>query len=330
MLDGEFRMSQSLSKILLPLLLALPLAAATWTEDFSSNPAATGWQIFGDTSQFTWDATHQNLAVTWDSSRSNTYFWRPFGTILAKQDDFSFAFDLRLTDLATGLTPGKTNAFEFTIGLLNFNNATNTSLWRGTGVNSAHGARNTCEFDYFPDAGFGDTISPTLIASNNQFSTAFAFPLTIDPGALFHITMSYTAANRTLTTTMTRNGAAFGPIPDVIFSASRDFRFDRFAVISWSDAGTTDSLLAHGTVDNITLTTPPPAVQNFSIARTNSLSQAQLASRTNFFYTLERTADFQTWANSSPTVSGTGTTLLLQDTNAPAAKYFYRVRAERP
>ena len=330
MLDGEFRMSQSLSKIFLPLLLALPLAAATWTEDFSSNPAATGWQIFGDTNLFTWDATHQNLAVTWDSSRSNTYFWRPFGTILAKQDDFSFAFDLRLTDLATGLTPGKTNAFEFTIGLLNFNNATNTSLWRGTGVNSAHGARNTCEFDYFPDAGFGDTISPTLIASNNQFSTAFAFPLTLDPGALFHIAMSYTAANRTLTTTMTRNGAAFGPIPDVIFSASRDFRFDRFAVISWSDAGTADSLLAHGTVDNITLTTPPPAVQNFSIARTNSLSQAQLTSRTNFFYTLERTADFQTWANSSPTVSGTGTTLLLQDTNAPAAKYFYRVRAERP
>lgn len=323
-------MSRSLSQIFLALLLAAPLAAATWTEDFSSNPVANGWQIFGDTNLFTWNPTHQNLAVTWDSSRSNSYFWRPFGTILAKQDDFSFAFDLRLTDLATGVTPGKTNAFEFTIGLLNFNNATNSNLWRGTGVNSAHGARNTCEFDYFPDAGFGDTISPTLIASNNQFSTQFAFPLALDPGALFHIAMSYTAANRTLTTTMTRNGAAFGPIPDVIFSATRDFRFDRFAVISWSDAGTTDSLLAHGVVDNIIITTPPPAVQNLSIARTNNLWQAQLTSRTNFFYTLERTADLQTWANISPTVSGTGTTLLLQDTNAPSAKYFYRVRAERP
>ena len=323
-------MLRSLQLILLALLLAAPLAAATWTEDFSSNPAANGWQIFGDTNLFTWNPTNQNIAVTWDSSRSNSYFWRPFGTILAKQDDFSFAFDLRLTDLATGVTPGKTNAFEFTIGLLNFNNATNSNLWRGTGVNSAHGARNTCEFDYFPDAGFGDTISPTLIASNNQFSTQFAYPLALDPGALFHIAMSYTAANRTLTTTMTRNGAAFGPIPDVIFSATRDFRFDRFAVISWSDAGTTDSLLAHGVVDNIIITPPPPAVQNLSIARTNNLWQAQLTSRTNFFYTLERTADLQTWANIPPTVSGTVTTLLLQDTNAPSAKYFYRVRAERP
>lgn len=323
-------MRRSLQQILLALLLASPLAAATWTEDFSSNPAANGWQVFGDTNLFTWNPTNQNIAVTWDSSRSNSYFWRPFGTILAKQDDFSFAFDLRLTDLVTGVTPGKTNAFEFTIGLLNFNNATNSNLWRGTGVNSAHGARNTCEFDYFPDAGFGDTISPTLIASNNQFSTAFAFPLALDLGALFHIAMSYTAANRTLTTTMTRNGASFGPIPDVIFSASRDFRFDRFAVISWSDAGTTDSLLAHGVVDNIIITVPPPAVQNFSIARTNNLWQTQLTSRTNFFYTLERTADLQTWASISPTVSGTGTTLLLQDTNAPSAKYFYRVRAERP
>lgn len=325
-------MSRLLQQILLALLLATPLAAAPWTEDFSGDPARNGWQVFGATNLFHWNSTNQNLEVTWDSSRSNSFFWRPFGTILAKQDDFSFSFDLRLTDIAVGVTPGKTNTFQFAIGLLNSSSAINTNLQRGTGANATRGARNTCEFDYFPDTGYGNTISTVIISSNNVWAYQNTFPLALDPGALFHVAMSYTAANRTLTTTMTRNGAAFGPVNDLIVStsASRDFRLDRVAVISWSDAGSDGSLLAHGVVDNITVTVPPPAVQSFSGTRTNSVWQAQFTGRTNFIYALERTADFQTWANAATNLSGTGATQFLSDTNPPAGNAFYRVRAERP
>jgi hypothetical protein len=66
------------------------------------------------------------------------------------------------------------------------------------------------------------------------------------------------------------------------------------------------------------------------VTKTNNTWQAQFTSRTNFIYTLERTADFQSWTNASPSASGNGGNIFLTDTNAPSAKFFYRVRAERP
>jgi len=56
----------------------------------------------------------------------------------------------------------------------------------------------------------------------------------------------------------------------------------------------------------------------------------QFASRNNWFYTLERTADFQSWSPASASTPGNGGTLFLQDTNTPSDNAFYRVRANRP
>ena len=38
-------------------LFAARSGATTITEDFSANPLQNGWQIFGDTNLFQWDAT---------------------------------------------------------------------------------------------------------------------------------------------------------------------------------------------------------------------------------------------------------------------------------
>jgi hypothetical protein len=310
--------------------------AATFTENFPADPLQNGWRIFGDTNLFAWDSTNQNLVVTWDSSQTNSYFYRPLGTILARSDDFGISFDLQLADIAIGVNPAKTNTFEIAVGFINFAGATNTTLERGTGRSSTHGAHNTCEFDYFPDSGHGATISPTIISSNNQFATTFAFPFVLDPGALFHVTMNYTTSNRTLHTTMTRNGAPFadGAIPDSVLnspgSTFTDFRLDQFAVINWSDAGADGSLLAHGTLDNFVVTVPPPPVQNLTGAFSNKIWQAQFISQSNWLYTLESTTDFVSWDGVSTATSGNGTNLFLPDTNSIAGKSFYRVRADRP
>jgi len=313
------------------LVAASDCGAATITEDFSTDPLQDGWQIFGDTNLFQWDSTNQNLDVTWDSSQTNSYFYHPLGTILAKSDDFGMSFDLQLSDIAIGINPSKTDTFELAVGFINLASATSTNLERGTGINSAHGARNTCEFDYFPDSGYGATISPTLISSNNQFATQFAFPLALDPGALFHVTMNYTATNKTLSTTMTRNGESFGSIPDVVLGSSfNDFRPDQFAIINWSDAGADGSLLAHGTVENFVITVPPPPVQNLTGNFTNAFWQVQFMSQSNWLYTLERTTDFISWNDVSISTSGNGTNLFLQDTNSLPNQAFYRVSAQRP
>ncbi|MGI8966846.1 MAG: hypothetical protein ACR2H1_12275, partial [Limisphaerales bacterium] len=93
-------------------LVAVSLArAATFQEDFSENPADRGWKIFGDTNLFQWNAITQNLAVTWDSSRTNSYFYYLLNTILNRNDDFSFAFDLRLTEIIGGANPIKPSTF---------------------------------------------------------------------------------------------------------------------------------------------------------------------------------------------------------------------------
>jgi hypothetical protein len=305
--------------------------AATIDENFSSNPQQNGWQIFGDPNLFQWDATNENLDVTWDSSQTNSYFYHSLGTIVAKSDDFSLSFDLQLSDIAIGVNPSKSDAFELVVGFINLVSATSTNLERGAGINATHGAHNTCEFDYFPDSGYGATISPTLISSNNQFATKFAFPLTIDPGALFHVTMAYTASNLTLQTTVTRNGQPFGTIPNVVLGGSfKDFRLDQVAVCSYSDAGADGSLLAHGTVDNFVVTVPPPPVQNLSGNFTCGVWQAQFLGQSNWLYTMQRSVDFQSWTNISSIKPGNATNLFLQDAGPPVDKAFYRISAQRP
>jgi hypothetical protein len=315
------------------LVAASTCGAATFTEDFSADPLQNGWQLFGDTNLFQWDSTNQNLDVTWDSSQTNSYFYHSLGTILAKSDDFGLSFDLQLSYIAIGVNRLKTNTFEVVVGFINLATATSTNLERGTGVSSTHGARSVCEFDYFPDSGHGATISPTIISSNNQFATTFAFPFTLDTGALFHVTMNYTAASKTMHTVMTRNGAPFadGAIPDVILGSSfKDFRFDQVAVCSYSDAGADGSLYAHGTVDNFVVTVPPSPAQNLTGSFTNGVWQAQFLSQSNWLYTLQRSADLQSWTTVSTTTPGNATNLLLQDTGPPADKAFYRINAQRP
>lgn len=304
--------------------------AVSFREDFAANPAIQSWQAFGDQSLFHWNSTNQNLEVTWDSSHPNSYFARPLNTVLSRSDDFSLDFDLRLADITVGTTPGKPFTFQLAIGFINLLKATGTNFLRGTGTDSP----DLAEFDYFPDSGFGATVSPTVISSNSQFASSFNFPLELTTQDWFHVAMSYTASNQTLVTRMTRNGLTFGPIQDVAFGANfTDFRADHFAICSYNDAGQdpqfAGSVLAHGVVDNILVAVPDPAVRDLAGAFASGGWQAEFVARTNWLYALERTEDLRTWTPITPVTPGAEGRLTLVDTNA-TAKAFYRVRAERP
>jgi hypothetical protein len=304
--------------------------ATVITEDFFADPRSNGWQIFGNTNLFQWDSTNHDLAVTWDSSQANSYFYHPLGTVLTHDDDFSITFDLQLNDVAVDGF-----GFELAISLLNFADATSTNLQRGVGIDPAFGARSVAEFDYFPDAGFGATISPTMISSNNQFASAFNFPLELTNGISFHIVMTYTASNQTFSTLITNNsnGQPFGPIDDVLLNSYgtnfSDFRLDTVAISNYSDTNSYGSIFVHGIVDNFVVTVPPPPIQDLTGAFSNGVWPVQFISRSNWLYTLERTIDFQSWTTVSGPASGNGTNLFLQDAHPPTDKAFYRVSAER-
>ena len=309
--------------------------AAPLAEDFSANPLQGGWQIFGNSSLFHWNSTNQNLEVTWDSSQPNSYLHHPLGTILARDDDFSLAFDLRVDDIGPGPDTNKPYTFDLVLGFLNLSEATDSNFLRGTGYDSP----DLFELDYFWDAGYGSTVWPAIVDTNSNFnwngSTDYAKHVLI-PGDWYRVSMNYTASNQTLMTTLTNFAQTDGvAITNLVNGFFTDFRVDTVSISSYSDAGQDPqwgegSIFAHGVVDNIVVIVPPPPIQNLTGAFSNGWWQAQFLSRSNWLYTLERAADLFSWTNVSPATPGNAATLFLQDTNPPAGQACYRVRAQRP
>ena len=325
-------------------LSVVSASASTICENFTNNPAADGWQIFGNTNLFRWKATNQHLAVTWDSSQSNSYFYHPLGMTLGRTNNFMLGFEFRLNDIAIGTDPGYPSVFQIGIGLLNFTEATNNNFIIGSGYQ----APDVVEFDYFP--AFADThhhysasVTTPIISSDNNFaSVGFTVPLELVPGANYHAVMIYTAADQTLRTALSSNGVPVGPIQDTTLNAGfDDFKVDTISINSYSDAGqdTTvytnidgstvvyaGSVLAHGVVDKIAFGSPLPHTQVLAAAP----GQVQFNGATNWVYTLERTADFQSWTEVSASASSWDGVMTLSDTNQPSSRAFYRIRTDLP
>ncbi len=309
-------------------------SAATFEEDFATDPGARGWRVFGQTNLFSWDATQQNLRVTWDSSQPNSYYYHPLGTILSRTDDFTLEFNLRLSDIAP---LAKVGPFEIAVSLLNFSNALRPDLWRGSGVDPTHGPRDLVEFDYFP-AGYltnwgnvDPSPSPTIVSSDNQFASVFPL-LELTNGVNYHVRLSYNSAAQALHTTIDCEGFVFPSIDDVLLDTNfTDFRVDTIAISSYSDQGDIyDSVLAHGIIDQLVVTTPPLPLEQVLGVWTNGTWQVQFASQTNWTYVLERSSDLAAWSSVSPPAAGTGAVLVLEDPAPPGGSAFYRVRAQKP
>jgi len=305
-------------------LFVTPSGAVTFTEDFSTDPLANGWQIFGNTNLFQWDALNQELDVTWNSTNRNSYFYRPLGTVLTVDDDFSVSFDLQLSN-ATAYGYG----FELAIGLLRFADATNADFSRSGGASP-----NLFEFDYFPADDFGDKVSIDATLKDSQSGYAgfyFAYDnLSLDPGITYHVTLVHAAGMPNVTGEVLADGQPYTTLTNIYNGFPLNFQIDTLAIDGYQDDGFGDSIVASGVVDNLSVTYPPPPVQNLAGVFTGNAWQVQFINRTNWLYTLQRSADFQSWTDVSPVTGGNGTHLFLLDTNPPAEGAFYRVRAERP
>jgi hypothetical protein len=297
--------------------VAVAAHATVINEKFFADPLPNGWQIFGDTSLFQWDSANQNLAVTWDSSRTNSYFYHPLGATFTQADSFCVQFDLNLADVnATGY-------FQLAVGLCNFAEATATNFSRAN-FNSP----NLFEFDYFPDTGFGPSINATLIDANSglYFVTDATQPLLTN--TTYRIVLLHPAGAAAISGTVYTNGQVFTRMPSISNYGVNSFNLDALAVFNYTtlDDIYGDALLAHGTIDNLAFASPLP----ISTAKTFAAGQIRFASDTNWLYTLEQTADLKNWSPAAPAIFGNGTNLILSATNLPADKSFYRVRAELP
>lgn len=327
----RFRLTFSLA--LAVLSLCWTSHAITITEDFSTNPFQNGWAAFGDTNLFQWDSTNQNLAVTWDSSQTNSYFYLPLGTTLTMTDAFSVDFDIELNDIQW------TNVFQIAVGLLNFTKATDPGFSRGGGTSP-----NIFEFDYFPDSGDSQN-DPSVDATMTDATAAITdFPdfyfvydnLSLQTNVVYHVRLNHNAGDATITGLILTNGQVFTTMPivgDTFGEVIGPFALDTIAVISYSGVGQDPSffgtILAHGSVDNITVTLPP-AVRNFSGEFTNDTWQLQFGTYATWDYTLQRSTNLISWSDASVTLPGTGNIMGFSDTNALTSQAFYRIRAQQP
>lgn len=324
----KYAMSRSAAVLLLAgVVCAAPARAATFTENFTTNPLQNGWQVFGDTNLFQWDATNQVMDVTWDSSQSNSYFYHPLGTILTINDSFSLAFDLNLSSQSA------VGYFELAVGLFNVTEATNADFSRAL-VNSP----NLFEFDYYPasggeDASIDATLADMTVTETNDGDFYFAYDdVPLLNNVTYHVILTHEAGEGTIEGEVLTNGTVYTALPNMYPGPITDFRIGTVAIINYTstDDPYGDAVNAQGAVGNVVVTMPPPPVQNLTLVTSNALCQAQFCSQTNWLYVLQRTCDFQSWTNVTPPISGNGTNLVLQDPAPPGRKAFYRVNATRP
>jgi hypothetical protein len=313
------------------------LHAATITEDFSTAPTARGWEIHNDASLFVWNSTNENLEVTWDSSKTNSYFRLPIAPITSEQD-FSVALDVHMQDMEIGTTEGRPSTFQIAFGFQNRTSADAINFIRGTGANTP----NLAEFNFMPDSGFGPTVWPAMFPTNGfmNYSAASDFGVFELPiGVPVHVHLNYTATNHTLALQILTNGVTVGQIvraPLTETNATIGFQLDAFSISSYSDEGQfpgefQGSILAHGTIDNIEITLPSSPIQLATGRLVNGSWQHEVIGEPGWLYSLEASANFETWTEVASPVAGTGSPITLTpSTPETSTLRFFRVKAVRP
>lgn len=298
------------------------------SEDFSSNPAARGWQAHGNTNLFRWDAAGQRLGVTWDTANPHSFFALPLATRLTTADDFAVEFDLRLDEIQGGVRANRPGAMPLSVGFLNLSRALTNNYLRGAGR-----ARDTLEFTWFPTGelpGFGlvdPTVSVITWDSAGKVAASFTFPVEPASNTTFRVRLAYQAATRMVTTALTAAGVAIPLNPLKLPESFASFELDALAVMVWNEATSqSDSLLARAALDNVVLELPPAPIGRLRLLGGD---QVECASLKGWNYHLEASGNLSQWSVVR-TEAGTGGTLVLADLReALFREQFYRVRAER-
>lgn len=310
--------------ILFALLAVSSARAVTFTENFTNDPAQNGWQIFGDTNLFQWDPTNDVMNVTWDSPQPNSYFYHPLGTTLWIGDSFTVSFDIQLTNIQWSEFPA------LAVGLLNFNDATNSSFSRPDATTP-----NLFEFDYYPDSGdlnndpnVTGTLADMTVNTTNENDFYFTWDdLPMNLGTTYHVTLTHTAWEKGLTGTMCTGGQVYTTMPYNYAGPITDFRLDTLSINSYEDDY--DPLYAQGTIGHFVVTLPPYG-RNVGFSHTNGVAELEFGTYPGWNYMLERSTNLISWTNVTPGMAGNGDVSILCDTNPPRTQAFYRVSGIQP
>jgi len=316
---------------ILGLALLGPAAFADgFTEEFTSDPAASGWTTSGDPSLFSWNRGAGALDVTWDSSRPNSFLAHPLPRTLTRADDVSFAFDLTLASHGVGVNPARPSTFQISAGLVRLAAVTATNYVRG----GLPGPRDTVEWAWFGDADpISASISPAIIPSDGRLPWGYADSyVTLETGVRYRFELAFTAIDRTARLRMWVDGQPGPQLERVVLPANfTGFAVDAFVLSSYSEAGQHPlyggSVLATGRIDNVVVTTPHPPMERLRLQN----DQVVFNARQGWRYELEASSDLSRWGVvSTTTPAADGEVVLSDPRDAIFREQFYRVKATRP
>ena len=123
---------------------------------------------------------------------------------------------------------------------------------------------------------YGPSLTAVMIDSTGfHYSSGGFDPDNLTTNDIYRVNLDYTASNSNLVMTLTRNNEMFVSNRVAQLGGSfTDFHVDAISISSYSQAGQdinnhggviyAGSILAHGTVDNIVVTLPPPSVQQLT------------------------------------------------------------------
>ncbi|MGV3774279.1 MAG: hypothetical protein ACO1QB_15360 [Verrucomicrobiales bacterium] len=322
---------------ILPLTVVLAEGATVIQWDFQTSP--NEWSSWGKSELFHWDSEEGNLQVTWDSSKTNSYYSVPLPRNLTIKDSFGCEFDLKLNEISSN--PEKPYTFQIAVGFFHFQSSARSEFFRGTGLDATHGPRNLLEFNYFPAAGLIEsTVAPTLVSKDNHVYFSDNHPLELYQGETYTFRMSYDAASRTLQSWIWQNGLPYGPAADgklrtiTLPARFTDFSLDRFGVSSYSDAEQTPpfagSILAHGEIDNVKLTLPSVPQPRLEITSEGSAISITLPTLPGYVYYLESSDNLTDWELVGELIEGDGSSHIYKTSSSGGPIKFYRARLAVP
>ena len=294
---------------------------------FDRDPVKCGWQVVGDDSPAIWSAAESQLQMTWDSEKSNRFFLLPLNTSLNKSDDFQIYFELTLASMEVESDDSLQYAFEISLGLVNIENLSDPDFIRGTGDQSP----DLVEFDYFPDTGFGATVSPAISPGSGVLRPSFTV-IEMTVADTYSVAMNYIASQKRLDMVMTRNGRSFGPIAPIrLQDGFTDFRVDAFALSSYQDHSSRGSVLAQGSIERVVLVTPPLPVRDLrGEFSEHGRWRVSFFSSEGWAYLLQRSPDMKDWVAVADITQGGGGELMIEENEAFAGPLaFYRIKANR-
>ena len=342
----RFRRPANASEIRLPgqpRVIGRTLGAALWVlstssiplgyageqrETFSTDPFASNtpaWSVTGDPDLFRWNSDSHQLEVTWDSSRSNSFCVWPLERKLSASDAFSFGWTLTLRDAGARDPIRRTNVLQVSIALVQ-----QARLPDGYPLRTKAGrAKDLLDFSFFPLADYGPFgraayISPVAFGENTA-GYSFGNPYDLADGVPHPILCTWDPADRRMRTTV--EGVESVAPTDPPLPVTDNFNVDAFAIVVWNETLTpSDSLIAHGAIDDVVIHLPDPPVRLLRFEF--STRTVRFDTQTSFRYQLEASGDLVHWNSTGISVLGSGAELAIRDSReALFLEQFYRIRA---